>query len=263
MFKFSSFLIFVCVMIVGCQRTFYSPPAQTMPIFSQKGEVEMNAGLSIGAPFREFSSSVAFSPVTNFGIYGSAQLPFKIFGNKFQTDSCCWGRRNGWESGVAYFKKINGDYFFQIQAGGGLAKAMQSFRYPNSGIFEPFGQDTLVRFKADETRIIINPTIGMIDKNVQIYASLGLVGVKLRNLDIETGADNSVLNGVKNGQKFLLCEPSFGLRLGNEKVLYLSSIRFSFGGNVPTVKNFGHISIQNSIIFKFGNGLWDGSKNTE
>ena len=253
------FLLIFTIIGIGCHRTFYSPTMPTTPIFTQKNEIEVTGGTSIGAPFRELTGSVAWSPIQHIGLFASGTKPILNKKNQANSDTCCWDARNSWEIGGGYYKKFEKDYFFQVYAGGGKQKIGQGFLYPGQfGFFEPIGQrmDTLVNFTSKTTRFYINPSIGFYDKNVQIFASLPIVRFICVSNQTRLGANVSILDKWRSGDSFWFVEPNFGIRVGWEKFMYYCSGSISNGIGNGDGHNFGHISVQQSLMIRLGHGIW-------
>lgn len=200
--------IFLLFSSQACHRNIYTPNAHNVPLFQEKGDVQMNLGFSNIQAALAVSDNVGVMFNTQLGTKGYSESILSI-GEDQST------KRNLFELGGGYFNKLDSDFVFEVYAGAGLGKI--SFDNREDMVFD--------KYNAKSSRLFLQPGIGYSNDFIDLAFSLRFTHLNFHNADISEYVynpeesyftDNDLNQLDKHAYSFV--EPAVTLRLGLKHV---------------------------------------------
>jgi hypothetical protein len=206
-FLVNNILYTACIcLLASCNRVFYIPSTQPIPVFDKKHEFVINAGGGLSEEKRIFDAQVAYSITDKLGIYTNVLYAKEITKNA----QASYGYNL--EAAVGYYKKLNKYFNFETFAGAG---------FNNQAHFIPLSnQSNLVdRTSLQGSKLFIVPTFAWKDNSLELAFSSAISNLTFFNIT-KSASYHSEKIPMKIGTNYFMLENSFTCRLGykNTKV---------------------------------------------
>lgn len=214
-------VLFVC----SCQRVYYAPTGQNIPLFKDKNEFRFSATRSTGGDLEGIEVQGAFSPLKNLGVTGNY---FELLNYKKG-----YGRYYALGAGYYYPHK---DFVFEVYGGYGNGKSVNEF------------DDDYIR--SNFNKLYIQPSIGFSNKYFDFILGAQYSRVSQYNISASDSSYKIIeitqeLEMLDRDKTHYFLEPSITIRAGYKYVKLQAQLCFipnAFSPGYPidnTQLNFG------------------------
>lgn len=204
-------IILLSAFLYSCRAVFYVPNSVNTPLFTQKGDFNVNGNLGANG----YDLQAAYAPTNEIGVILNSS-----FADRSSDSSSNYHKHLLIESGVGYYKTLGNNGRFEIFGGGGLSKVEGSYSYT-----ELFTNNRITdRVNGKYYRLFIQPSIGVNTTAFQGSFSLRAAYLQTSRLKI---------NNKPNYLSSYLIEPVITLKGGVKRL----KTCLQFGVSVPTDYN--------------------------
>jgi hypothetical protein len=209
------FLIFVLA-LSGCTHYYYTPNAQNVPMFREKNQLLLSAGLG-GSESECLELQAAYSPVQNLAVmanYMASTIQYNSTGD--------YGNQAYIEGALGYYKPINSFAVFEIYAGWGSGS--EHHRYVESTTYDYNGN---TYYSSEGTsdltfkKIFIQPSVGFSFDFLDIAFSSRLYRLNFDNIQNYISGnsyDSNTLKSLMMYNQHYFVEPALTFRGGWQNV---------------------------------------------
>ena len=192
-----------CIGIVGCSPKYYVPSTQNVPLFSEKGQLDLN----VNGNQNQVGVQTAYAATNGLALQLNGALVVPQ-----DDDNGNGGSGSFVEIGAGYFKPITEHWVFEtygIFGAGGMHN-----HFPNSVNDYPSSDG---RISATHYRYGIQPNFGFRSKHFFAGISTRLMGVSYTDIRGNLMFDDeSQANYLRNNNTMFLIEPALTLKAGFE-----------------------------------------------
>lgn len=234
-------LLLLVVMLSSCTRYYYAPNAQNVPLFKERNEYRIMAGMGkISDEISTGEVQAAYSITDNFAV--SANYMGARGGDNLHDTSHNWGRGNYIEGSIGYFSPMQQNCVFELFAG--LGNGSQHHQYGSTAKNNGSADLRLSRF-------FIQPAFGFSNKYVDIAMSLRISSLSFYHISRQVDSGDRGFGEVSDIQaspnSFML-EPALTLRGGWKYVKLQLQWVYSQNLNHPNL-NFGNSNFNIGLYF--------------
>lgn len=198
-------LAFVSLTTLSSCVTLYTPNMVNTPMFSNKGQVDLNLGIGKG-----FNTQIAVAASDHLGLMGNA-----LFINSNNTNSRLH-KESFAELGLGYFTKLSEEGAGRFEIYSGIGSGATNDNIGSTSSFEPEASCKYFKF-------FLQPAIGFTNDYFTTsfalrFSSIAISNINYTNKKTTTGTDETLS----------LLEPALTLKAGGKYVKPILQIAYSF-----------------------------------
>jgi hypothetical protein len=194
----------VLCLLSGC-ATYYEPNAHNIPLFQEKGEVRVAAGINEGSAGLGHTDGKDFQGAYAVTDHVGVMVNMFFTGN---TDDLSGDTGKGRlvECGAGYYSPVTDHFVFETYGGAGLGRLTRS--------------GTLGQTSVSARRVFLQPSLGYASRGFDAALSLRVCGLTYYGIPEHSVDDNGryMAQELKAAGSSLLAEPALTLRAGWEPI---------------------------------------------
>lgn len=202
----------LAVALSSCSHSYYMPTTQSVPLFKEKGELQVNACLindrfsSINNPdsYTATELQAAYSITSKFAVMANGALSR----TGLQQNDKDWMRSSYMEGALGYYRPLAENLRFETYAGAGVNR--QHHHYMGNNV--SLGTSDLLYAK-----VFVQPNIGYTNNifDIALSTRLGLVDYHILNNNTAGSSIHELdIVNLRKGSPMVMLEPAITMRVG-------------------------------------------------
>lgn len=230
-------IVLLFLFLTSCNRYYYKPSVQNVPLFSQKDETRLTASYSGGDEVKSLELQGAYSLGHHLAIMGNY-----MYAKGGKTDNN-WGKGYYLDAAAGYYNPFYGDFVFEVYGGLGLSNQHQKY-----------GDASNSTSDLSFYKIYAQPSIGIKRRGLEVAVSGRVAWLNFTRVSNKVQTSDWMfeqVNDINHHRSSFLLEPALTTRWGWNRLKVQIQVSDLINLNNP---DLAFVKGQASIGLQFGIG---------